>query len=103
MENGGISEMKKGSEYNDKLRLMPCPVLFSRKLIKPDHVWLLGVSRGQDSGTGMAESHTPDIEAARLQGAASGLVKMFMMTMIDWELESLPLLETPKKTLRFFF
>lgn len=81
---------------------MPCPVLFSRKLIKPEHGWLLGVHRRQDSGHWSGkEFHTYDMEAARCQGAASGLLKMFMMTMMDWELESPPLLGAPKKALRF--
>lgn len=72
---------------------MPYPVLFSWKLIKPEHGWLLGVHRTQDSGHwSEKEFHTYDMEAAGRQRAASGLVRMFMRTMTDWELESCPLL-----------
>lgn len=36
-----------------------------------------------------------------IEVVASGSVKMSMMTMMDWELESPPLLEVPKKAPRF--
>lgn len=57
---------------------MPYPVLFSRKLIKPEHGWLLGVHRTQDSGHWSdKEFHTYDMATAGRQRPASDLVKMF--------------------------
>lgn len=60
-------------------------------------------AEGRILGAGVAESHSYGVEAAALQWAASGLVKMFMVTRRDWELENLPLLEAPKKAPRFRF
>lgn len=57
---------------------------------------------GRILGTGMSEFHRHDMEATGCQGAASGLVKTFIMTMKDWGLMSPPLLGAPKKSPRFW-
>lgn len=43
---------------------------------------------GRTLNTVVAESHREGMEAAGLEGAASGLVKRFIVTMMDWGFES---------------
>lgn len=98
-----ILEMQEGSMSDDEPSLMLHPVLFSRKMTKPESRWLLGARRRQNSGhwNDKIPHPTYGMEAAGLQGAPSGSVKTSMMTMMDWELENPPFSETPKKPPRF--
>lgn len=68
----GTLEMEKGYGFNDESRLTPRPVLFSRKMTKPECGWLPGAcEEGRILSTGVARSPTA---LARKQRDSKGLL-----------------------------
>lgn len=64
--------------------------MFSGEMTQPESGWLLGMQKTEIRALGK-ESQGYGVEASGLQEAASGLVKMFMVTVVDCELKSPPL------------
>lgn len=71
--NGALG-MEKAYGFNDEPRLTTRPVLFSRKMTRPERAWLPSVCGRQDSEHWSGkESHSSGVEAAGLERAALGL------------------------------